>query len=148
MKNFVRRLIKKKRSLLSAENKIFLEQKIFDNFFASVKFSKQNLKIAGYFSINNEVDVKNILSYLAELGHKILLPSTNLTEMEFKEWNFSKLKQNIFYPYLFEPDQDLPAENPDIIMAPMIAADLSGNRIGYGKGFYDKKLKELKSRFY
>ena len=34
--------------------------------------------------------------------------------------------------------------NPDIIVVPIVAFDKSLNRIGYGKGYYDKFLSKLK----
>ena len=33
---------------------------------------------------------------------------------------------------------------PDIIIVPLIAFDSQLNRIGYGKGYYDRKLKKIK----
>ena len=33
---------------------------------------------------------------------------------------------------------------PDVILVPLVAFDIQLNRIGYGKGYYDKSLKKLK----
>ncbi len=35
-------------------------------------------------------------------------------------------------------------ENLDLILVPMLAFDIKGNRVGYGKGFYDRFLKQCK----
>ncbi len=32
----------------------------------------------------------------------------------------------------------------EVILVPLLAADRSGNRIGYGKGFYDRLLADIK----
>jgi 5-formyltetrahydrofolate cyclo-ligase len=32
----------------------------------------------------------------------------------------------------------------DLVLVPMIACDIKGNRVGYGKGFYDRFLKECR----
>ena len=37
---------------------------------------------------------------------------------------------------------------PNIIITPALAVDLKGNRIGYGKGFYDKYYNIHKSENY
>ncbi|MGC4022748.1 MAG: 5-formyltetrahydrofolate cyclo-ligase, partial [Cyclobacteriaceae bacterium] len=34
-----------------------------------------------------------------------------------------------------------PAEKIDIVIVPLLAFDAAGNRVGYGKGFYDQFLK-------
>ena len=33
---------------------------------------------------------------------------------------------------------------PDLIMVPLVAFDNKLNRIGYGKGYYDRSLKKIK----
>ena len=34
---------------------------------------------------------------------------------------------------------------PDLILVPLVAFDKDLNRIGYGKGYYDRSLKKIKS---
>ena len=40
---------------------------------------------------------------------------------------------------------EVPAEIIDVVFVPLLAYDKKGNRIGYGKGFYDKFLNKCKS---
>jgi 5-formyltetrahydrofolate cyclo-ligase len=46
-----------------------------------------------------------------------------------------------------EPTQGVPADPSDIdlVIVPLLAADKTGHRVGYGKGFYDRFLKECRS---
>jgi 5-formyltetrahydrofolate cyclo-ligase len=46
-----------------------------------------------------------------------------------------------------EPTQGVPAEpgEIDLVIVPLLAADQTGHRVGYGKGFYDRFLKECRS---
>lgn len=39
---------------------------------------------------------------------------------------------------------ELPADIMDVVFVPLLAFDYDGNRIGYGKGFYDRFLAECK----
>ncbi len=50
------------------------------------------------------------------------------------------------YGYL-QPVKDAPVINPnilDIVLVPGLAFDKSGNRLGYGMGFYDRLLSQLR----
>jgi 5-formyltetrahydrofolate cyclo-ligase len=38
-----------------------------------------------------------------------------------------------------------PTEKIDLVIVPLLAFDLEGNRVGYGKGFYDRFLKDCRS---
>jgi 5-formyltetrahydrofolate cyclo-ligase len=39
---------------------------------------------------------------------------------------------------------EVPVTKIDVVFVPLLAFDLKGNRVGYGKGFYDKFLSECK----
>jgi 5-formyltetrahydrofolate cyclo-ligase len=38
-----------------------------------------------------------------------------------------------------------PTEKIDVVLVPLLAFDKTGNRVGYGKGYYDRFLKECRS---
>jgi 5-formyltetrahydrofolate cyclo-ligase len=48
---------------------------------------------------------------------------------------------------ILEPQQGVPApvQKIDMVIVPLVAFDVLGNRVGYGKGFYDRFLKECRS---
>jgi 5-formyltetrahydrofolate cyclo-ligase len=45
-----------------------------------------------------------------------------------------------------EPKPDKPVLEPDIVLAPLLAFDHSGWRLGYGGGYYDRTLGALRAR--
>jgi 5-formyltetrahydrofolate cyclo-ligase len=45
-----------------------------------------------------------------------------------------------------EPAPDAPAVAPDILIVPLLAFDRSGQRIGYGAGYYDMTIAALRAR--
>ena len=44
---------------------------------------------------------------------------------------------------ILEPDISKKMVIPDLIMVPLVAFDKNLNRIGYGKGYYDRSLKKI-----
>ncbi len=47
---------------------------------------------------------------------------------------------------LLEPRADLPTATPTILLVPLLGFDRQGNRLGYGKGYYDATIQALKSQ--
>lgn len=45
---------------------------------------------------------------------------------------------------LLQPSGRAEALAPDVVLVPLVAADQSGNRIGHGKGHYDRALAHLR----
>jgi 5-formyltetrahydrofolate cyclo-ligase len=46
---------------------------------------------------------------------------------------------------IMQPDPDAPIVAPDLLLIPLIAIDQEGNRIGMGKGHYDRALPGLRA---
>ena len=94
--------------------------------------------IAGYFPTDRELNIIPILTSLSSSGYNILLPKIVSREtMSFVKWN-GKLEKNNNLSFL-EPE-GLDVQIPDLVITPLICCDIEGNRIGYGKGFYDRYL--------
>ena len=49
------------------------------------------------------------------------------------------------YAGILEPPAGSPAATPDVVLVPLVAADLGGNRIGQGGGHYDRALAALRA---
>ena len=63
--------------------------------------------------------------------------------MSFKSWIFKEpLYVNKFG--ILEPKNSKKKIIPDLIMVPLVAFDNHLNRIGYGKGYYDRSLKKIR----
>ena len=95
---------------------------------------------------NNEVDTSYILTLLQGKDKNIIIPKTS-TNNQLENYLltdttlFKKNKWNIPEPV----DGILINENQiDVVFIPLLAFDKQGNRVGYGKGFYDTFLNKCK----
>ena len=106
-------------------------------------FSKKKIIIAGYYPSYYEVDILNFLEKSSKKKYKIVLPVIKSSNaMSFKSWIFKEpLYVNKFG--MLEPKNSSKNIIPDLIMVPLVAFDNHLNRIGYGKGYYDRSLKKI-----
>ncbi len=140
-KSFLRlKFIKKRRKLYS--QKIFFS---FEKIFILIKknYTQKKISIAGYYPSDFEVNILDFLSQARKKKFKIGLPIIKKNyKMVFKYWIPSEPLYVNNYGIL-EPKKQNISFKPDIILVPLAAFDKNLNRIGYGKGYYDRALKKL-----
>ena len=101
--------------------------------------------ISGYAAIRDELDPEQLLVSLSVNGNSIALPATlgRGHPLEFRQWDpGSKLEPGDFSVPV--PDENSPVLVPDVLLVPLLAFDLRGYRLGYGAGYYDRTLAELR----
>jgi 5-formyltetrahydrofolate cyclo-ligase len=134
--------IKKRRKLYST-NFFFSFDKIF--YLIKKNFPKKKLSIAGYYPSNFEVNILDFLSQASKKNFKIGLPVIKKDcKIDFKYWIPDEPLYVNEYGIL-EPKKQNITFKPDVILVPLVVFDKSLNRIGYGKGYYDRVLKQLSS---
>ena len=108
----------------------------------SKHFGKKKIIIAGYYPSNYEVNILKFLEDASNKKFKIALPIIKSSNnMCFKVWSFKQpLQLNKFG--IPEPKSSKKEIIPDLVIVPLVAFDKYLNRIGYGKGYYDKNLKK------
>ena len=140
-KSFLRlKFIKKRRKLYS--KKIFFP---FEKIFLLIKknFFQKKISIAGYYPSDFEVNILHFLNQAEKKQFKIGLPVIGKNyKMVFKYWiPNDPLYVNNFG--ILEPRKQNITFKPDVILVPLTVFDKNLNRIGYGKGYYDRALKQL-----
>mgnify|MGYP001289518113 CR=1 FL=1 len=107
------------------------------------RFYKKKITIAGYYPSNYEVNILKFLEDASKKNFKIVLPVIRSSKlMDFRQWIFKQpLYINKFG--ILEPKNSTKKILPDLIIVPLVAFDSNLNRIGYGKGYYDRFLKKI-----
>lgn len=90
----------------------------------------------------NEVDTIQIIHHSLLNGKKVVVPrvvnDSLLEHLEIKTTrNLKKNRWGILEP---ENGEEVDIDDFNVIIVPMVAGDKQRNRIGYGKGFYDRFL--------
>lgn len=101
--------------------------------------------VAGYWPIGTEMDVRTAMRDLERLGHPLCLPAmvTSDSPLVFRAWgNGDPLEEAAFGTS--EPGADAPKLTPEILLVPGLAFDAEGFRLGYGLGYYDRTIQELR----
>ena len=104
---------------------------------------QEAIHIALYCALNNEVNTSELIeNYYCK--KKIVLPVITGENMHFYHYSGSEnLKKGAFG--ILEPvSRDLvPPEDIDLFIIPGVAFDYHCNRIGRGKGYYDRYLADI-----
>jgi 5-formyltetrahydrofolate cyclo-ligase len=93
---------------------------------------------AAYFPIEGEPDIREFLEWALKTGIKVILP---VVAGDYLNWvHFDGTTE--FGAMGFEEGTGKPAklESSDVVFVPAMAVDFSGNRMGKGKGYYDRAL--------
>ncbi|GGG61336.1 5-formyltetrahydrofolate cyclo-ligase [Epilithonimonas arachidiradicis] len=137
-KKEIRTIYKEKRMALSQDEVNFLSEKIFNQFvlqFNVIENQKVNLflPIKKFNEINTQIFIdyffdKKVRVFVPKIQHKKMISVEIFPDSEFEinDWGIKEPISNI------DVNDEL-----DYVLTPLLYCDRFGNRVGYGKGFYD-----------
>lgn len=93
-----------------------------------------------------EVNTQPFIQEMLKHEKQVALPVVDFGTGRIKSFfieSLSELEKNKWG--VLEPEKGVPAqpENIDLVIVPMVGGDKERNRIGYGKGFYDRFLSSV-----
>jgi len=96
-----------------------------------------------YYSMADEVDTHNLVDLLREQGKTVLLPVTLAHELEIRRYEGPKSLQEGRAFHIMEPTEAVFTQlhTIDLVIVPGMGFDPQGNRLGRGKGYYDRFLR-------
>lgn len=145
-KNSVREFYLAKRGGLDPDKLVYYSNKIRTRLEHTAIYQKANA-VHTYVSIekNNEVLTQQIIENSIVDGKKIIVPKmlhggklehiriNSLDELQANSWGVPEPVHKNFHPI----------SGIDMVVVPMVAGDRQKNRIGYGKGYYDRFLSKV-----
>ncbi len=136
------------RRQLSQEKINDLSRQICEKFLLFLSQNLQNWqqqKIALYYATKYEVSTSFLQQYFQENNLMYCLPKINDDKLDFYELNKeTKLITHSKFSQILEPENTKKIL-PNIVIVPLVAIDTKLNRLGMGKGYYDKTLANIKA---
>ena len=144
-KFFLRKSFKKQRSLLDINQVQGLSKRIFENLLELNIWDKSFYHLYLSNEINNEVETDEIVNLLFMKNKRVFVPKIlgkDLLNIEISNnTNYSLNQLGIREP-MSSNQKD--ASLLEVIFVPLLIFDKLGHRVGYGGGYYDKFLGNIK----
>lgn len=120
-----------------------LSNQIIEKLMESAEF-RSSSAVHTYVSMerNREVHTGDLIQTCIKAGKQVIVPRMK-SEGELTHHEITSLKSLSLNKWgVYEPSEKREAQLPDglLIVVPMVAADFKRNRLGYGKGYYDRFL--------
>ncbi|CAA7194311.1 5-formyltetrahydrofolate cyclo-ligase [Chryseobacterium potabilaquae] len=145
LKAELRKIYIQKRKALSSDEALLLSEKIFNNFvdyFSPVE--DQKIHIFTPIKKFNEINTFMFITYFLSQNIRVFVPKV----IDNKLINIEIFEDTVFEsnPWgILEPISNRDSEETHFhyIITPLLYCDFNGNRVGYGKGFYDAFFQDI-----
>jgi 5-formyltetrahydrofolate cyclo-ligase len=103
--------------------------------------------VSGFMPLKSEINPLPLMRKLADAGARLALPAVagRGKPLIMRGWQWGEtLAAGVWG--IREPTPNAPEVEPDILLVPLLAFDRSGHRIGYGAGYYDLTIAQLRAK--
>ncbi|HWD12410.1 5-formyltetrahydrofolate cyclo-ligase [Pseudochrobactrum sp. sp1633] len=138
----VRKSVLQARNALPETLRHAAAQSITQNFLNAMTLPEKS-RVSGFWPIRSEIDPRPLMQALEARGMTLCVPAIlDKQTIEFRAMSFGDALVETGFGTM-GPAADAPVVDPDIMLIPLAAFDPSGNRIGYGAGYYDRAIAAL-----
>lgn len=127
------------------ENPARAAKAVRDRFLSRFGGRLRGTTVSAYWPIREELDPRPLLHALAARGAACALPAAVGRDrpLVFRRWRPGDALVEARFG-LREPPETAEPLTPGIVVAPLLAVDPSGRRLGYGGGYYDRTIAALR----
>lgn len=142
-KDLIRSQIRAAKALLGDDEKSTAAQKVFGRLEQMAAFMMAD-RILMYHSLPDELSTREFIARWCD-RKQFFLPRVNGVNLEILPYDRSSLRLGSFH--IEEPDGDntVSVDEIEMVVVPAVAFDRRGNRVGRGKGYYDRLLASLEA---
>ena len=139
-KSELRQYVQKLKEEVSAIDRLIYSQVMFDRI-ENLEVFQEAENILLYWSMENEVQTHNFIRK-CEGSKAIYLPLIRNDNLEIKKYTGKMNMRKTATLTLFEPADStfVDPDDIDLVITPGLAFDRNNNRLGHGKGYYDRLL--------
>lgn len=122
-----------------------LSEVIVEQTLTHFQLSEKTISLFLPIELQKEINTYLLWERARNVGATVAIPKSNFDTMEMRHYLFEHTDQlEINDKGIPEPKKGkiIAADRFDIVFVPLLAADKQGNRVGYGKGFYDRFLRK------
>jgi 5-formyltetrahydrofolate cyclo-ligase len=149
-KQSFRKEMRRLRSDMPSSERNQHDLKIFENVRS---FWKAEWRVALiYLSHRTEVSTKKVVQYGFEKGIRICVPSFDPTRKVYLPSELKNLEQELesgqfgIQEPRIQDHQIIASDELDVVIVPALAFDRSGNRLGYGMGYFDGMCRNIRAQ--
>lgn len=137
-KDDIRRRVKTRKTMLDDSDRMSAAERVFSMLEKTAAFMLAD-RILMYHSLPDELSTREFISRWAQRKH-FYLPRVNGVNLDILPYDESRLSLGSFH--IEEPtgDDTTQVDDIELIVVPAVAFDRNGNRVGRGKGYYDRLL--------
>ncbi len=142
-KSDIRRDIRARKTLLDDADRALGASAVFDMLEQSAAFTLAE-RILMYHSLPDELSTHRFLDKWSD-RKRFFLPRVNGVNLDILPYDRSSLRFGSFQIEEPQGDETVSIDEIDLVVVPGVAYDRDGNRVGRGKGYYDRLLKECRA---
>lgn len=133
LKSDIRAELRKKLCAMTNDERVAKSKKISDGLIELLRDIKPNTCLM-YKALPTEVNIDLAIDYCLDNGIKVYLPRVKGSDMEIVEYGDTVVGAYGILEPVGEPSDIL----PNVAVVPLLGVDKLKNRLGKGKGYYDR----------